>query len=221
LCNLGIPSPYWTIAFPNEPPQCSEYFELDGLSPAAQRRWQQALARFLKQLTWKRPGRLVLKSPPHTFRLPTLQRMFPQARYIHLVRNPYDVFASTLRLWKSLYAAQGYQRPTYAGLEEQVLHLFCRLYQRLEATREVIDPRRFCDLRYEDLIADPTGQLRQVYRQLDLGDFEPMVPAIAAYLRQRTEYRPNRHELAPHQHAVLTQRWLPHLKKYGYDADGS
>ena len=71
----------------------------------------------------------MLKSPPHTFRLPMLQQMFPQARYIHLVRDPYDVFPSTVRLWKSLYAAQGYQRPTYAGLEEQVLETFCRMYR--------------------------------------------------------------------------------------------
>jgi hypothetical protein len=216
LCNLGIPSPYWTIAFPNEPPQFPDYFELDRLSPTAQRHWQQALERFLKQLTWKRPGRIVLKSPTHTFRLPTLQGMFPQARYIHLVRNPYDVFSSTMRLWKSLYAAQGYQRPTCAGLETHVLDLFCRLHQRLEATRGLIDPHRFCDVRYEDLIHDPVGQLRHVYQQLDLGDFEPLVPAIEAYFRQRTDHRPNRHELAPHEHAAVTQRWLPYLAKYGY-----
>ena len=70
LCNMGVPSPYWSIAFPNEPPQSQDYFELDRLGPVQRRRWKQALQTFLKRLTWKRRGRIVLKSPAHTFRLP-------------------------------------------------------------------------------------------------------------------------------------------------------
>ena len=153
LCNMGVPSPYWSIVFPNEPPAAQDYFELDRLGPVQRRRWQQALRTFLKRLTWKRPGRIVLKSPTHTFRLPMLREMFPDARFIHVVRNPYAVFPSTVRLWKSLYVLNSYQEPTCADLEEYVLSTFSRMHERLEATRGLIDPHRFCEVRYEDLLA--------------------------------------------------------------------
>src|SRR5205823_6071112 len=85
LCNLGVPSPYARIAFPNEGPQNAAYLELDSLSQQECRRWERTLLSFFKELTCARPGRLVLKSPTHTFRLPTLVRMFPRAKWINIV----------------------------------------------------------------------------------------------------------------------------------------
>ena len=37
LCNMGLRSPYLTIAFPNHPPQDQEFFELAEVSPRARR----------------------------------------------------------------------------------------------------------------------------------------------------------------------------------------
>ncbi|MCU0979079.1 MAG: sulfotransferase [Pirellulaceae bacterium] len=221
LVALGVPSPYLSIAFPNEPPQFGRYYALDGLSPGELVRWQQTLTRFLRQLIWNRPGRLVLKSPPHTFRLPVLEQLFPRARYLHLVRDPYAVFASTVKLWKSLFAAQSYQRPTYEGLEERVLETFCRMYERFESARLQIDPHRICDVRYEDLVRDPLGQMRQVYERLELGDFDLVAAAVEAYFGQRADYRPSRYQLTPQQHAAVTERWLPYMRRYGYESRDS
>ena len=40
LCLLGVPSPYWTIAFPNRPPQGQEYLDFEGVPPRAVARWK-------------------------------------------------------------------------------------------------------------------------------------------------------------------------------------
>ncbi|MGO8688332.1 MAG: sulfotransferase family protein [Thermoguttaceae bacterium] len=216
LCNMGVPCPYWGIAFPNQPRQADDYFELDRLDAFQRRRWQQALRTFLARLTYKRPGRIVLKSPPHTFRLPILREMFPDARFIHLVRNPYVVFPSTVRLWKSLYVLNSYQEPTCADLEEQVLATFSRMHQRLEATRGLIGPARFCEVRYEDLLAGPLAAMRQIYEQLELGGFERVAPAIGQYFRDHADYQTNRFELTPDQRDRVTRRWGPYIEKYGY-----
>ena len=216
LVNLGLPSPYLTVAFPNHPPQCQDYLELDGLSPRAQRRWENTLLNFLRQLTLRRPGRILLKSPTHTFRIPTLLKLFPDARFIHLVRNPYDVFPSTLKLWRSLYAVHGYQKPTYADLEEHVLATYCRLHDRLNSTRSLIAPKRFHELRYEDLVRDPAAQLRRIYERLDLGSFAPVEPPLANYLATHAGYQPNRHILPPEVRSKVTTRWRSIIHQYGY-----
>src|SRR5205807_2681055 len=94
---------------------------------------------------------LVLKSPPHTARIPVLAPMFPGARFVHLVRDPYVVFASTVNLWRTLFALHGLQKPTFAGLEEYVLATHVRMQQRLEEGRRLLPPAQFYELRYEDL----------------------------------------------------------------------
>ena len=111
LCLMGAPSPYLTIAFPNNPPNDPEALDLDGLPPRELAYWKRRFVGFLKRLTFRDPRRLVLKSPTHSCRIPTLLELFPDAQFVHIVRNPYVVFPSTVNLWKSLYEVQGLQFP--------------------------------------------------------------------------------------------------------------
>ena len=51
---------------------------------------------------FKRPPiRLVEKSPRNTLRVPFLRRLFPDARFIHLVRDPRSNVASIYRAWRT------------------------------------------------------------------------------------------------------------------------
>src|SRR5262249_48831511 len=176
LCMLGQPSPYLTIAFPNRPPQDQEAFDLESMPPAAQVAWQHAFHRLLQALTLKSPRRLVLKSPTHSCRIKTLLELFPDARFVHIVRDPYVVFPSTVNLWKSLYEMHGLQKPTFVGLEEYVFHTFTHLYAQLKKGKALVAPGRFHELRYEELVRDPVGQMRALYEHLGLGGFEDVLP---------------------------------------------
>jgi hypothetical protein len=218
LCMLGQPSPYLTIAFPNHPPQDQEAYDLIGLRPAALASWKTALLRFLGRLTLNDPRRLVLKSPTHSCRIPILLELFPDARFVHIVRNPYAVFPSTVNLWKALYEGHGLQVPNFAHLDEQVLSTFTHLYERLEEGKKMLPPGHFHELHYEDLIANPIRELRRIYECLGLGDFEPARPLVESYLKEQAGYQTNRYKpLPPAVEAEVTQRWGEVIRRYGYD----
>lgn len=216
LCMMGQPSPYLTIGFPNHPPQYPEYLDLEGISPRALAAWKRALLKFLRTLTFKDQRRLVLKSPPHTCRIKVLRDMFPDARFIHIVRDPYAVFPSTVHLWKSLYLMHGLQHPTYEGLEEHVLATFDRMYRRLDETRGLVEPSRFHELKYEDLVRDPVGELKKLYDHLELDGWEAYRPRLEAYLDTLKGYETNRYALTPEQRAEVTRRWGWVFRRYGY-----
>jgi omega-hydroxy-beta-dihydromenaquinone-9 sulfotransferase len=216
LCNLGLPSPYLTIAFPNRPPQYPEYLDLEKLSPKNLSHWKRSFLRFLKKITFKNPKPIILKSPPHTFRIRVLLELFPEARFIHIVRNPYEVFPSTIHLWKSLYTTHGLQRPNFQGLEEQVFQTFVQLYQKLEKDRTLIHPSRFYELKYEDLVCDPLSQMKLIYEHFKLEDFEKVMPTLKDYLDRVTDYQTNRYELSDETREKITQRWGAIIKQYGY-----
>jgi hypothetical protein len=219
LCMLGLPSPYLTIAFPNRPPQHQEYFDLEGLSRRELATWKRTFRLFLQVLTFKNPKRLVLKSPPHTCRIKVLLEMFPQARFVHIVRDPHVVFPSTLNLWKSLYRKHGMQTPTFAGLEEYVFTTFTRLYQRLHETQNLVRPNRFYEIRYEDLVDDPIGEMEKLYNHLELGNFDEYVPQLKEYLADNAGYETNCYELTKEQIAEIDHRWGGVLRRYGYERD--
>ncbi len=216
LCMMGQPSPYLKIAFPNHPPPSPLSLDLEGMPPRALASWKRAFLLFLQRLTFKNPGRLVLKSPAHTCRIRVLLELFPDARFIHIMRDPYVVYPSTVNLWRSLWQLHGLQRPTFADLEEYVFTNFTHLFARLEEGRKLIDPGRYHELKYEDLIRDPVGQMRALYEHLGLGGFEQVLPRLQNYLAGIANYQTNRYDLTPELRAKITQRWGEVIRKYGY-----
>jgi hypothetical protein len=217
LCNLGLPSPYLTVAFPNNPPQYEEYLDLEGIPPRALARWKRVFRRLLQELTYKHHKRLVLKSPTHSCRVKTLLELFPDARFVHIVRDPYVVFPSTVNLWKSLYITFGLQRPTFQGLEEHVYKTFNRVYDKIEEGKGLIDFDRFYELRYEDLVGDPVGQMATLYDHLGLGGFEQVLPKLQAHVANNAGYKTNRYQLGDEQRAEITRRWGSVIRLYGYE----
>lgn len=221
LCMLGAGSPYLDVLFPNRMPQYLEYLDLENVPASELQSWKDLFLLFLQRITFRSPKRLVLKSPPHTCRLRVLTEMFPDAVFVHIVRDPYVVFPSTMNLWKTFFRQQGLQKPTYAGLEEYVLGNFAHMYEQLEKTRHLVAPKRFYELRFEDLIEDPVGQMKALYEHLNLGAFEEYLPRLEAYLATIKGYETNRYALTAAQEAQITRRWGSVIEKYGYVMRGA
>jgi hypothetical protein len=177
------------------------------------------LRRFLSEINFRsgERRRIVLKSPTHTGRVKVLLEMFPDAKFVHIVRDPFAIFPSTVHLWKTLYAAQGMQKPTLAGLEEHVFRTLIEMYRRFEQDRMLIPAGNFCEMRYETLVADPLGEMQRAYEELGLGGFAEARPALEAFLAGRKGYETNRYaELAPELRAHIAERWRSYAERYGY-----
>jgi hypothetical protein len=221
---MGIPSPYLVWAFPNHGPVADEYLDLATLPDAERERWKRAHERFVKRVAVARNHRIILKSPPHTARVRTLLEIFPDARFVHIVRNPFVLYPSTIRLWSTLSQIQGLQAldPDNAWIEEQVLTTFVRMYERFERDRELIPAGRLAEVHFEHLVADPVGQMCAIYDRLGLGEFDRVEPAIARFAAEQGDYRTNRYELPPATANRVRRKWAPYFERYGYteqDAD--
>ncbi|MEQ1501518.1 MAG: sulfotransferase [Myxococcota bacterium] len=100
-------------------------------------------------------------TPRYVSMIPELDRAFPDARYIHVVRDPRDVVQSALDVWfggnTALTAAEEWIERVGAGLAAQ--HL-------------VGD--RLLLVRFEDLLRDPAATTARIARFLDVEDrFRP------------------------------------------------
>ncbi len=219
LCNLGVPSPYETIAFPNDGPRNQAYLDLVDLPAPERKAWMASLDHFFRKLTLRDPKRLVVKSPTHTYRIDTLLEMYPDAKFVHIVRDPYRIYASTMHLWRAMWAKQGFQRPHYDGLEEYVLSNYEHMEARIAATRSLVPAGQWHEVRYEELIEDPIAGLERVYEALDLGDFAPARTRVAAYLGVRRAFPKGGHTLDDAARAKVDARWMPLAARYGYGDD--
>jgi omega-hydroxy-beta-dihydromenaquinone-9 sulfotransferase len=217
LANLGAPSPYRRMAFPATSSAEPVALDVTKLLPAELDHWKRTLRQFLERLAVRDARRPVLKSPPHTARLGVLAEMFPEARFLHVVRDPFVVFPSTKRLWMSLDEVQGLQVSKGESLDHYVFACFDEMYAAFERDRAALGPDRLHEIRYEDLVADPVGSLATAYDRLGLGGFEAVRPALEDQARSMKHYRTNTYRHEPEVVAEIVRRWRPFIDRYGYD----
>jgi omega-hydroxy-beta-dihydromenaquinone-9 sulfotransferase len=234
LLNSGLGSPYETIGFPNHRPVRREFLNLTEVAPAQLDIWKAGLLRFLQSVVFRtkrgrgrnsRSARLVLKSPPHTARLHVLRQLFPDAQFIHVVRDPNDLFSSTVRLWRILFDVQGWQSLDLGALsngapslEDYVLDTMDLLYRDFFAQRTEIEPSNFCEVRYEDLVRAPVVELERIYDHLGLGEFDTVRPRHQANLVGGDPFRANDHRMSKQQKAEVGRRWHWYSEQFGYPA---
>lgn len=112
-----------------------------------------------------------LKNPNDVLHIRQLAGAFPEARFIHVIRDGRDVALSLRSLRKA---------PT--GIAEAALY-WQRRVQRGRRAGQALPVQRYIELRYEDLIADPVARLHEICDFLEIKFHEGML----AYHRRSAE----------------------------------
>jgi omega-hydroxy-beta-dihydromenaquinone-9 sulfotransferase len=213
LCGV---SPYMLALFPATGDGAYAAVDPAKLPAGALADWQANYRLFLKKLSFSRGRRLVLKSPPHLGRLPILLNMFPGAKFIHIVRNPYAVYLSSQKLWSHGLAYSHLQKADPGKLDELILSWYTELYALFERDRRLIPPGSLFEMRFEDLETSPRQCLQRLYTELDLPNFAGCWQGAAEYLGKLGKYKKNRHRLGEEDRARVSRRWVFNFARYGY-----
>jgi len=219
LLILGAPSPYRRIAFPATKSVKASGLDLELLNPLDRTRWKTAMCHFMKMINIRDPRRVVFKSPTHTARMKTLLELFPEARFLHIARNPLTLFPSTMRLWSGLHLVHGFQVENDEVLEPYILNTFEEMYAAFERDRRNIPANRLHEIRYEDLIDKPIETLCRAYCDLELGDFSNLQQALCKEIYNIQHFRVNSYASDERINKIVRSRWLSYIERYGYSAE--
>jgi len=123
-----------------------------------------------------------------------------------------------VKLWRALYSTQGLHNPPQldSWLDDYVLDMFVRLTEDFEEDKHLIPKDRLVELRYEDLVKDPIGTMRDIYARLGIGDFAAAEGPMRAYLDAQKEHRVSEYELPPELKRKVVERLGPYIDRYGY-----
>lgn len=217
ICALGMNSPYRNVAFPNSKPIDADYLTLRNVSDADRKRWLDALEYILKALTIQYKKRVILKSPPHTARIKAIRERFPNAKFVHISRDPYTLFPSTVNLWKKLSMTHGLQKPKGGvALENKVLDDFENMYDAFCEDVNEIPQGNLCEVSYDELVASPVETLEKIYRELGIGQFDEKKETFERFAATQKSYKKNKFEIAPETKELIAKRWKKYFDRYHY-----
>lgn len=218
---LAKTTPYsWYLSF-LFPQQAIESFDrfvlMEGASPRLREEVKEKLHHVYRVATIHEQGRpLLSKNPVHTCRIPLLLEMFPDARFIFIHRNPYEIFASTIHLHRRILDLTSLQEFDDETIEENVVRLHRRVTSAYLRDRSLIPEGQLCEIGYEDLIRRPLTVLHQTYETLGLKGFEVARPRMAKYLEGQSSYRRNDFNLTDRARERIEEDWRDDFVEWGY-----
>ena len=119
------------------------------------------------------------KAPRNYRFLDRIAEWFDDCRVIHMIRDPRDVAVSMLT--GPMAARHDHGDAFEVGLRWR------DAIRKGIAARTQLGPRRYMELRYEDLTADPEGRIKQVCAFID----EPFEQSMLDYHKSATEKMPS------------------------------
>lgn len=217
LCIMSNVSPINLLAHPNDHRFFWESLDFDKLDPAAVQRWKESLDLLLRKLTFASSRRILMKSPYHTFHIPTLLEMYPDARFLYIHRNPYNIFRSTCHLRRRMIEENTLGRSVFDGTEEEVIRSYKYGFERYEQDRRLIPAEHHHEICYEKLEQDPIGELRQAYDGMSLPGFEQLEAALAPDVESLKRYKKNEFVDDPYWVDRVYQELKPAFERFGYE----
>ncbi|MDX2001245.1 MAG: sulfotransferase [Chitinophagales bacterium] len=218
---LGNMNPYSFYNFWFFPKRTIEYLDkyilLEGLQGEAREKWKKDYQWLMKKsiLNLDRPN-FVSKNPPHTGRIPILLEMFPNARFVHIYRNPITVFLSTFNFFSKTIEPLRFQRFTHRELKDNILKVYVAMMQKYEQDKLLIPKGNLVEVRYEDFEQDPMPQMEAIYQQLQLGDFESKRTSFQAYVDKQESFQVNKHRVEAEDLERILEHWQPFMDLWGY-----
>jgi omega-hydroxy-beta-dihydromenaquinone-9 sulfotransferase len=191
LLNLGTRSPYEALLFPSHLAEALRLADLEGLTVAEQEYWRKSFFDFLTLAGGSQGGKpMLLKSPPHACRIPTLRRLLPDCRFAVIMRAPYATFESTVNMWCEMFKLYALTPiPADDDIRAAVLENRPWFERKLEQGLKTLAAGDVAFIRFEDMIRDPAATIARLYAGLGMDGGAIAASAAAKDMARRSGYR--------------------------------
>lgn len=199
LANMSRLSFYHGIYFPSRLQQAvDEGIFFDNVSQVEIEQWKRTFAYFLRKLALHQKKRLLIKNPVYTARFGLLADYMPRSKFIHIHRNPFDVFLSMRNFYAKLFPELAFQPHDPSQIDRLIVTTYDRMMQNLERDQARLPAGRLSTIRYEDFSLEPIRELARVWDEQnlsewpDIGSFAQHESRFLAYLDSVKSFEKNK-----------------------------
>lgn len=220
LTNLTEKSGMQTFFFPQNRSYYDRYNIFEGTTPKQRKRWKEVYHWMLQNIAFYTGDhkRLLLKNPHSMGRIEALLELYPNAQFIHIHRNPYDVYNSNIHLYNKTIKSQFLQDFSDDQIKERILYCYETSFKKFMTDFDKIPVKNRIEISYEELSNQPLETIKSIYHHLQLGEFENILPELTAYLSKEKNYKTNRFtEIPSVELEAINKRWKFVFDHYHYE----
>jgi len=209
---VGAFSPYsyyhgW--CFPKNMSFYNRFVLMENVSDYDIQRWKDIYLYLLKKATISVGGkRLVLKNQDNTAKVKLLLELFPDAKFVLIQRNPYDLYYSMLKFMRiviPLYCVQN--PPPFNAVEDSMMDLYSKMFRKYLQERSLIPKGNLVEAKYEDFIREPIKMIQRIYSELNLDGFTVSKAAFETYLKNQESFNGESYIISDEVREKVDRRW--------------
>jgi len=218
---LGALSPYsyyhgW--CFPKNMEHYNNYIDFTSASPQTIQDWKTIYLHLLKKITMYHKGKqLILKNQDNTGKIPQLLEMFPDAKFIYMYRNPYNLYMSMMKFMHKvipLYCVQ--TPPPLKEVEEKMMTLFSHMTQKYLKDKPLIPKENLLEVKYEQFLNQPLDVVSTLYKKFNLSGYPDVEPTLKTYLATQKTVHTDKYSFTDPIKKKIENHWGFALSEYQY-----
>ncbi|MFX1252381.1 MAG: sulfotransferase [Promethearchaeota archaeon] len=180
--------------------------------------WKRKYEYILKKITYCCKGKqIILKSPANTARIKLLLELFPDSKFIHIYRNPYIIFHSTLHFYKKTILPFMLHKISDNELESNIFRIYKEMMTDYFKDKNLIPKQNLIEVKFEELEENPIEELHRIYTHLDLNGFKDAKPYFDKYLFSIKGYKKNKYSFGPQFIEKIQKHWKFTIDKWDYN----
>jgi len=119
----------------------------------------------------------------------SLLEEFPDARFITIVRHPYEAVASHVSVFYPVWRMHSPEIDRKSAVSAAYAKLAVEWYRHLHTTLGKLDPAQYYCIDYRDLVRDPQGTIRDVYEHFGFAMSEELAAKLAAAAQKGRRFK--------------------------------
>ena len=198
-----------------------EYFQkyvlFENISERVVNEWKRDYLFLLKKVSFANKGKpLVLKSPPNTARIKFILSIFPNAKFVLIHRDPFEVFASNKRFLKITNWLYAIGTTKSIDVSTTIAYTYAKTMQRYILEKHLIPEGQLIELSYTEFIKNPTMSIKRVYETLDLHKFAYCEKEMIDFEKRQESFKRLKHELSTEEKNLVSKELELIIRHWNY-----
>lgn len=180
--------------------------------------WYKSYDTLLKKALIDTKGeRLIVKNPVNTARIDKILKLYPDAKFIYIYRNPITVFFSTQKFFQELNPTLWLHEVDNKFIDKMIFDVYNHLMDDYLELKSLIPQGNLMEIRFEDFEKNPVNELEHIYSNFLKEDFLKVKQNFSKYFNTQKSHKKNKYQVKADFIAEIRKHLGKYIEMYDYE----
>ena len=154
--------------------------------------WLKSYSEIIRRIfLYTNKSNIIIKNPSNTARIKSLLKLYPNAKFIHIYRNPVFVYLSTYKFFSELFPSVNLQNIDKKVLFDLIIYNYREMYKDYYDQKKLIPEKNLIEFKFEDFKEDSMKYLKHIHKKFNIKSNDRVISEYDKYLKDQKKHKMN------------------------------